>query len=164
MKTIVVYATRHGCTKDAARRLATHLGGEPRLVDLKQDGPPDLANWEAVAIGGSIYAGKIQKSVARFMEHNRAVLLEKRLGLFFCCMEEGVKAANQFANVFPADLAARASTMGFFGGRFDFSRMSWMERWIVRRTSGVKESVDKLNEENIIEFAARLKGGGKNRP
>ena len=68
MKTLILYATRHGCAEKCATKL-----------------------------GGSIHAGKIQKGVKDFCAKNLEVLKGKRLGLYLCCMEEGPKAEAQFA-------------------------------------------------------------------
>ena len=51
-----------------------------------------MAAYGAVVVGGSVHAGKIQKSVRAFCDRNLETLKGKRRGLFLCRMEEGEKA------------------------------------------------------------------------
>ncbi|MCK9559341.1 MAG: flavodoxin domain-containing protein [Candidatus Marinimicrobia bacterium] len=153
MKTLIVYATQHGCTEKCAENLARQLAGEVRIVDLKKVKKPALDQFEIVIIGGSIHAGRIQKKVRKFCIDNRVRLMSKRLGLFLCCMEEGEKALEQFDQVFPDDLRAHAVARGLFGGAFDFSRMNWIEKAIIKKISKIEDSVSKIKEDEITRFA-----------
>jgi menaquinone-dependent protoporphyrinogen oxidase len=68
MKTLILYATKHGAAHEAAQRIAKHLDGAV-LHDLKQGGVPSIAGYDCVIIGGSIYTdtiddGKIAQFVA----------------------------------------------------------------------------------------------------
>jgi menaquinone-dependent protoporphyrinogen oxidase len=155
MKTLIVYTTKHGCTRRYAENLAELLQGAD-LVDLKKDTPPALDAYDTVVVGGSIHAGMVQKAVRGFCEQNSAVLAQKKLGLFVSCMEEGEKARLQLKKAFPAELAARATAVAFFGGAFDFEKMNLIERTIVRKVSGMKESVSRFDEAAVRDFARRL--------
>ncbi len=85
MKTLIAYGTKYGSTEKAAKRLAQLIGEDAQLFNLKKDdlNSLNLYDYEAVAIGGSIYAGNIQKQVKNFCEENMDVLLEKRLGIIY---------------------------------------------------------------------------------
>jgi len=156
MRTLIAYATNHGCSAAAAARLAARLGGDAVVVDLRDNDKPDLARFDAVVVGGSIHAGQVQKAVRRFCAANAAALRGKRLGLFLCCMYEGDTARQQLEAAFPSELRAHASATGLFGGAFDFERMSFIERAIVKKVAGVSESVSRLDEAAIERFAAEL--------
>jgi menaquinone-dependent protoporphyrinogen oxidase len=158
MKTLILYATRHGCAEKCAAKLGAALQGEVKTVNFKDAGAIGLADYEAVVIGGSIHAGKVQKGVKDFCAKNLEVLKSKRLGLFLCCMEEGPKAEEQFAGAFPKELVDAASARGLFGGEFDFDRMNWLEKAIIKKVSKIDASVSKIKEQAILDFAAVLNG------
>jgi len=155
MKTLIVYASKHGSTRRYAETLAELLP-EATLTDLKKDSVPALDAFDTVIVGGSIHAGMVQKAVRGFCERNSAVLAPKKLGLFVSCMEEGEKARLQLEKAFPAELAARAAAVAFFGGAFDFEKMNPIERAIIRKVSGMKESVSRFDEAAARDFAQRL--------
>jgi len=157
MKTLILYASRHGCAEKCARKLAELLGGEVAVADFESSDRTALADTETMILGGSIHAGKIQKEVKRYIEKNLAALKGKRLGLFLCCMEEGQKAEEQFRNAFPPELVQAAKAKGLFGGEFNFERMTWWERAIIRKIAKIDASVSKIREDRISEFVEAMK-------
>ena len=156
MKTLIVYATRHGCTKSAARALEEKLPGEVSLFDIRNDGTPNLEEFDTVIVGGSIHAGKIQKEIGLFLKDAGRELAEKRLGLFLCCMYEGHQAKTQFEQAYLKALRDHATATGLFGGEFDFEKMSSFERAIVKKVANVEESFSKIDQSAIDEFAKTI--------
>ena len=156
MKTAIVYATTHGCTETCAQKLATRLSGDTDRFNLKEKPQISLANYDRVLIGGSIHAGRIQGSVRRFVSGNLPVLMQKRIGLFICCMEKGEKAKQQFDQVFPAELRSHASAKDLFGGGFDFERMNFLQRALIKKIAKVDQSVNNIDEQAINRFAENM--------
>jgi len=157
MKTAIVYATLHGCTETCARKLATKCSGEVDLFNLKKKPRIDASGYDRILIGGSIHAGRIQASVRRFSENHLPMLLEKRVGLFLCCMEKGEKARQEFELAFPEALRKHASATGLFGGGFDFERMNFILKAIVRKMAKVDHTVSEIDERDIDRFAEEMK-------
>lgn len=156
MKTLIVYKTRHGCTDKCVQKLKRHLNGEVDVVNLKSAGSPALSDYGTVLIGGSIHVGQVQKKIKAFCLDHEVELKQKTLGLFLCCMEEGEKAQKQFDAAFSEGLRAHAAAQGLFGGEFDFDRMNFLERKIVKKVAGIKASISRISEEAIDRFAADL--------
>jgi menaquinone-dependent protoporphyrinogen oxidase len=154
--TLIVYASNHGFVRNCVDRLAARLNGRVMSVDLKKDANPDPRNYDHVIVGGSIHAGHIQKSVRRYVEGRAALLKSKKLGIFLCCMEEGEKAAKEFKESYPEDLVAHAAATGIFGGEFDFTKMNFLEKAMVKKAAGVSASVTKMREEEIEKFAQKM--------
>ena len=71
-------------------------------------------------------------------------------------MEEGEKAEKEFKDSYPDDLIAKAAATGIFGGAFDFQKMNFLEKAIVKKVAGVTESISRLNEEAIEAFAKKM--------
>jgi menaquinone-dependent protoporphyrinogen oxidase len=156
MSTLIAYATTHGCTEKAAQMLEQLLNDEVSLVNLKKRFRSDLSAFDTIIIGGSIHAVKIQGKVKRFYREHLDTLKQKRLGLFLCCMEEGETAQKQFDENFPAELREHAAVTGLFGGAFDFDKMNFLQKSIVKKVAGINQSVSKIKEDNIHQFAAEL--------
>lgn len=146
----------HGCTHRVVHELAEELSGNVTLKNLKEDKNPCFDNYERVIIGGSIHAGQIQRKIREFCDINQDKLGQKELGLFICCMHEGEDAFKQLNNAFPEKLHQYAKSEAILGGEFNFERMRFFEKIIVKKIAKVEETVSKINHEAITEFARKM--------
>lgn len=156
MKTLIVYATTHGCTEKCAQKVRDGLSGDIDMVNLKQNARVDPAAYDTVIIGGSIHAGRIQGRVKKFYTANQEVLLTKKLGLFICHMEED-NAQKELDDNYPEALRNHATAKGLFGGTFDFEKMNFVAKAIVKKVGNVTESVNNVNESAIKQFITDIK-------
>ena len=156
MNILIVFATKHGCSEKCVNKLKDKLTGEIDTVNLKNSSQINVSNYKTVIIGGSIHAGKIQKKVKKFCQNYLSILIDKRIGLFICCMEEGEKATNQFNEAFPDELIQHASATGIFGGEFNFEKINFIERYIVKKIAKIDKSISKISEKNINKFISQI--------
>lgn len=156
MKTAIVFSSSHGTTEKAAHLLKENLVGEVELIDLRKQPNPDIGEYNPVIIGSSIHAGSMQAKVKNFIGKNQNVLLDKKIGLFLCCMYEGDEAKKQFEKGYPEELREAAISHGLFGGEFIFSKMNFIERKIIKKISGVTSDVSKLDHDAIKKFAGEF--------
>ncbi|MDM7925266.1 MAG: flavodoxin domain-containing protein [bacterium] len=156
MKTAIIFASTHGCAETCAGKLAEKLKGEIHRFNLKDKPRVDLASYDRIVIGGSIHAGRIQGSVRRFVDANREALSGGKFGLFLCCMEKGEAAQKEFDAVFPEDIRQKASAVGLFGGAFNFEKMNFITKAIVRKIAKTDKSVSNIDEQAIARFAEEI--------
>ncbi|MBN2601268.1 MAG: flavodoxin [Candidatus Marinimicrobia bacterium] len=158
MKTLVVYASKHGCAQNAAEKLAKAFGQDAIANNVRNIARIDLEDFDRIIIGGSIHAGRIQGPVKTFAQRNLNLLLQKQTGLFICHMEEDTeKAMKELTDNFPVPLVEHATAKGLFGGEFDLDKMNIIEKFIIKKVAHVTESVSKIHEENIEKFIAAMK-------
>lgn len=155
MNTLIVYATKHGCSEACAKMLSKELAGNVELFKLKAELTPDLIEYDRVIIGGSIHMGKIQKEVQVFCTRNMEMLLDKKIGLFVCGMLFE-KADEELNNSFPKELLTRAMAKEFFGGEFKFNKMNFVDQLIVKKAAKINNDFSQILEENIKRFAALM--------
>ena len=156
MKTLIAYSTTHGCTRKIAEQMSKYLDGEVELVNLKKQPKPELSNFDRVIIGGSIHAGQIQKRVKEFSNQHLGELRTKELGLFITCMETGEAAQKQLMDAYPEALIDNAKITAYFGGEFDFKRMNFFEKMIVKKVANVKESTSQVDLDSVKKFSRRM--------
>lgn len=156
MKTIIIYTTNHGCTEKAVEELSQQLSGDVLRVDLRDDPSPSIEEFDRVIIGGSIHAGKIQKVVREYCTSNLNRIQQKEVGLFICCMYEPEIAREEIKNAFPEELHQLAKTEAIFGGEFNFHKMNFMEKMLVKKIANVHESISKIDHSSIEKFATRM--------
>ena len=152
MSILIAYAGSHGCTEKCAQKVKARLSSDTYLLNLKQEKPGDLRQYDPIIIGGSIHIGKMQTAVKNFCTGHLSELLQKKIGLFVCCMEQGEKARLQVENAFPKALRGHAVVVEIFGGAFDFERMNFLQRAIIRKVANVDHSISRIKDEKISEF------------
>lgn len=156
MSTLIAYGTKYGFTRTCAGILAKKLDGKVDVCDLRSK-QPDLTQYDKVIIGGSIYAGKIRKPVMRFCSDNLDTLKGKKLGLFICGMAKEEDAQKQLDTSFPQDLLAVCAAKGFFGGECNYEKMNFLEKFIMKKITGSKQSQSRVAEDNITRFAGLMR-------
>ncbi|MCX7921893.1 MAG: flavodoxin domain-containing protein [Clostridia bacterium] len=165
MNTLIIFASKHGTTEKCASILSKKLTGKVDLHNLKAGAAPDLTKYDKVIIGGSIYAGRIQKEVSTFCSQNLSLLKDKKLGLFICCMFPN-NAETQLNGAFPQELLNSTAAKENFGGEMKFSDMNFGEKFLTKMVSKViaknnpeipqldmKKDTSMIINENIDKFA-----------
>lgn len=152
MKTLLVYASKYGCTEKCAKLVAERLNGNVDMVNLKEKKEIDLSKYNKVIIGGSIYIGKIQKEVTEFCSKYLNTLREKPIGLFICGLQKDAIETEINQN-FPPELLEIAETKEYFGGEFIFEKMNFMEKMIVKKVAKTNSDISEIQEDNINKFA-----------
>lgn len=155
MKTIIIFATKYGCTEKCSNMLANKLAGEIEVLNIKNSPVADLSEYDTIIIGGSIIAGKINSRLKRFYEDNMDLLLQKKTGLFVCAgMEEN--AEEELKDNFPEKLIEHSTATGYFGYEFSLEKMNFAVRTLVKKMVKVNENISKISEESINKFAEEM--------
>ncbi len=155
-KVLVVYAGKHGCTQECASYLAEKLNDGADLQNLKENKKIDPSSYDRIVIGGSIYAGRIQKEVRDFCSKNADILKDKRLGLFICATGEGQEAEKELEEAYPKELFQRAFVKTCFGGRITINKLGFLEKAIVKAVAKVESDIDNISKERMDEFADQM--------
>lgn len=156
MSTLIVYASKYGCTEKCVKLMSKKLNDKVDLINLKNIKDIDLLKYDKVIIGGSIYIGRIQKEVTEFCSKNLDKLKEKRIGLFICGMQDEDIIKTELNQNFPSELLEIAEAKGHFGGEFIFDKMNFMEKLIVKKVSKVTSNKSNILEDNIHKFAQEI--------
>jgi menaquinone-dependent protoporphyrinogen oxidase len=152
MRTLIVYASKHGFTEKAAEILAGGIEGEVELMNVKKEKSKNLEPYDTVIIGGSIHVGKMNQLVSEYAEKNCDELEKKHIGFFISCMDEIEKAKIYMQEAFPEELLQKAFAKGYFGGEFNFERMSHLEKLMVKKISQIDKTISKANYKNMASF------------
>ncbi|MDR0885367.1 MAG: flavodoxin domain-containing protein [Clostridiales Family XIII bacterium] len=158
MKTLILYATKYGCTKSLAQRLQS-LIEDSTLCNLKSEPCPSLAEFDSVIIGSSIYASFIRKEAKTYIDEHIDELKTKRVGLFLSGLDEA-GASTYFSTNFPAAILDIAYAQSFFGGVYDANKASLFDKLIFKVIKKTSSSVSQILEENIVTFARDMKESG----
>jgi menaquinone-dependent protoporphyrinogen oxidase len=158
MKTAIIFTSKHGTTAKVAQMIAERLtGNQVSLFNLKEDKHPDLASFEGIILGTSVYAGASSKTMQRFCKKHLDTLTTKRMGLFVCGMEPNKeKQRLELENAYPSLLFNHATTKHFLGGEFLFEKMNFFERAIIKRIAKTDKSVSQIKEDEIEKLVSEI--------
>lgn len=156
MKTLIAFAGNKGCSETIAMKMKEDLGKNITLVDLAKEDCPPLKEFHRIIIGGMVKAGQVQKRIKVFCQKNLDELLIKETGLFICSMETDDKARMQLMNAYPEDLINTAKSTAVFTGGYDFNRMNFIEKLIVKKVRKGNPVSAGLDFEAVRKFSRRM--------
>ncbi len=156
MNTLVVYASKYGCTEKCAKMVAKALKDNVDLISLKNVKDIEVSKYDRIIIGGSIYIGKIQKEVTEFCSRHLDILKNKSIGLFICGMQDNDAIEAEINTNFPRELLEIAKAKEHLGGEFIFDKMNFFEKTIVKKISKVTSNKSNISEDNIHKFAKAM--------
>jgi menaquinone-dependent protoporphyrinogen oxidase len=156
MKTAIIYASTHGTTEKAAKKLASEIKtAETILIDLKKNSKPDISQYDMIVVGGSVHAANMQNKVKSFCKAHIPELLDKPLSLFICGLEQR-KMQQQFENAFCPVLRSHCFAFAFAGGELIISNMNLFEKLVIRMVSGDKTDVSNFNFQELESLALKI--------
>jgi len=154
MKTIILYATKHGAAAEIANRIAGQIDGAV-THDLKQTPVPSLADFDCVIVGTSIYAGMIRKETKDYVAGNASILCEKKLGLYI----SGMSTENEDKTIndsFPDEVVTAAKVANVLGGIFDPKKAGFFGRAIMKAVTKQSGYVCTIDDDKISQFVKCL--------
>jgi len=156
MKTLIIYSGKHGTTKECAETLAGFLDGQTKLFNLKKEkkyNSEDFKEYDRIILGGSFYVGQIQNEIKEFCQKEKTLLMDKLSGIFVCGMREDSDMENQIKQAFSEEVLQKAKVVDHFGGTFDFKKLGFFEKLIVKKIVGIDKDHTTISRDKIKEFA-----------
>lgn len=159
MKILIIYESRFGLVKKAVDLLSDKLIDVPDIKNSKEANKVDLTKYDNILIGGSILMGKIQKRIKEFINKKMNILMTKKIVLFIAAAatdpEEIKKEIN---NAFPQKLRECALYIAHVGYGFNFEKMNFFYRTIIKKSMNTDKSIIELNLEELDKIATIING------
>ena len=157
LKTALIYCSDHGTTEKVAGMIANELTDQNvEIINVKRKKKIDLSEFDLIIIGSSVHSGKNQAGIRTFIRENLLVLLQKRIALYLCCMNESVEK-DEFNKAYPQLLRQHSEYNAIAGGEYLIDKMNFLERFIIRRISGLTGTVSNLKTDEIIKLTNQIK-------
>jgi len=156
MKTLIAYSSTMGCTEKCAARLKEDIGKDVDLVRISRRRKYHFDAYDTVIIGGSIHDGQIQLAVRRFCKAYLGELLQKKVGIFVCCMDPGVNEQELIKKAFPESLISHSLSTGYFGGELNLKKMTLLAKIMTRKAARIEEAIE-INSTRIHDFVEQIR-------
>ncbi|WP_021593762.1 MULTISPECIES: flavodoxin domain-containing protein [Actinomadura] len=160
-RVLVAYASERGGTAE----IADWIGGALRQAGVEADVRAageitSLDGYDAVVVGGALYAGRWHREARRFVRHHADALADRPVWLFssgpldHTAEEREIPPAPGVAK-FARRLDARGHTT--FGGRLTSDATGFLASKIAKRTSGDYRDRDRVDAW-AADIARELRG------
>ena len=154
MKTLILYATKHGAAREIAKRIADRMD-DATIHDLGQRNTPDISGFDCIVFGSSIYVGMIRKEAKAFLSQNEEIFNNKRFGLFLSGMDPS-GGNDLFDANFPQNILQKAKATSFLGGIYDPKKAGFLERLIMNAATKQSKYLSTIDDGRIEEFIEAL--------
>ena len=155
-KILVLYTTRAGSTAEIAAAIGQTLSGRGFHVDVKPvKGVSHLEGYQAVILGSAIRMGGWLPEMVKFIQSNQTTLNALPTALFTVHMlnadDDEASRAGHEGYTAPVRALLPNAPEAFFSGVMDFSRLSFLDRFIAKMVKAVES--DQRDWEKIRNWA-----------
>lgn len=149
MKTLIAYASRYGTSEKVAHLLMDRLPGDVHVQDVVDQAEVNWSTVDHVIVGSSIRMGKIQDEMTAWLHSNESELLKRPLGLYLCAgTPTAAERERELETAYREPLRAHAYFVEVVGNGYDFERMGFLDKAIVRMMA--KQTVSSLNLDEAM--------------
>ena len=140
MKTLILFSTRDGQTREIAAYLASELkelGIYSDVVNLNRAEQIAWQDYDRVVIGASIRYGHFHPALDRFVKKHTAVL-NKMPGAFYSVnlvarkAEKRTPQTNNYTRKFLMQSPWRPDISAVFAGALRYPRYGWLDKMMIR--------------------------------
>lgn len=171
MKTLILYSTREGQTREIATRLGTELQALGRESDvLNLHGCDDIpwGEYDQVVIGASIHYGHFNRSVNQFIAKYQQQLNKVPSAFFSVNLvarkpEKSTPETNAYTRKFLENSPWHPSYCAVFAGALRYPRYGWLDklmiRLIMKMTDGETDTSKEVvytDWQQVSQFAAEI--------
>lgn len=142
MKTLILYASKHGATK----KCAMHIQDNHKNTDLYNIDTLDqvnLTSYDKILIGSPVYAGLLNKKIKKWLVEHEANWTQKDTKLFICGMND--KSTDEVINNNLTASQQKHLSIHFVGGAYNFKDMNFFERFIVKKIAKTTTSIENID-------------------
>ena len=153
MKIAILYGSKYGATEACVKRIASEIKGQVDLIHISKKKSVDLNGYDAVLLGGAVYAGKMENGVIQTIKNLDLGLIP--YGLILCCMEED-KLEEVLRLNLGDELVDRAMLIEHLGHGLNLERMNFFVRSMIKKIAKVDKSYTKYDREAIHRVAEKM--------
>lgn len=140
MKTLIIYASTYGYTEELVKKMMVESNNEVDAINIVNSKNIDIANYDNLILGSSIYVGQMHKELKNFIQTNLSEIQSKKLGLFLTCGFEA-QFDTHVKNNFSEDLIRHATSIIYLGGRINKDKLKFGHKLMVNMIEKTPEGM-----------------------
>ena len=134
-KSIIIYSSVDGHTKEICEKIAGHMIGDSDIFSV--DDNPEIQNYEKIIIGASIRYGKYRTKLFDFIESNIEVISEKENAFFSVNVvarkaEKNTPNTNPYVQKFLNSTTWIPNRVEVFAGKIDYPKYKFLDKYAIK--------------------------------
>ena len=146
MKIAIIYSTSSGITKKAAKILSNKIKAKIQLIPIEKAKTACLLKYDFIILAGSLYHGKVQGTLKRYISRNMGTLMEKPVALFMNCDEKSNTKSH---------LVKSSFISSNFGYEINPDEGNFIDKIKAKKTLS-SENIPVLDMDEIDKFASYI--------
>lgn len=138
-KTLVVYASQYGATKEIAEKIGEVLHQEGVQTDvLSVEGFRDITPYQAVILGSGVYINQWNKKAVTFLQANEKALADRQVWLFSSGPTgtgdpvELLEGWRIPAALKPVAERIKPRDIAVFHGFINTAKLNFIQKWVIK--------------------------------
>lgn len=145
MKTVVIYKSKHGSTREYAEYIGKNIVGS-KVFSIEEFDMKTLNSYDNVILGSSVYAGNT--FYKEFLVNNWEILKEKKVFVFAVGIldKEHANSKSEYESL-PEDIRSKIQYVKL-PGRIVFSKLNLFEKLIIKMIN----SKEQLSIDDMVDL------------
>ena len=165
-KSIIIYSSVDGHTKEICEKIAGHMIGDSDIFSV--DDNPEIQNYEKIIIGASIRYGKYRTKLFDFIESNIEVISEKENAFFSVNVvarkaEKNTPNTNPYVQKFLNSTTWIPNKVEVFAGKIDYPKYKFLDKyaikfimWITKGPTDTSKRYEFTDWDKVKNFAKNI--------
>ncbi|MBM7615457.1 flavodoxin domain-containing protein [Alkaliphilus hydrothermalis] len=149
MQILILFTSKYGATEKALKLVAEGLKGQVDMIDIEEEACGEINQYDTIIFGGSIYVGKIQSKIIKFMEKHKKTLIDKNIALLISSKDGGEKISEFLEFNYPQWIVEQAFIKEGLGYEISIEKMSFYDKFVLKNLFKIEESDSKINYDVI---------------
>ena len=157
MRTLIIYYSKYGFTKECAEYLKNNIKGEVKLANIVDGDDFELSYYDNIIIGSAIYVGMVNSKIKDFCNKNLEHLINTKTSVFICSgFDENFD--TYMSQNFDENLLKNLFFKKHFGGELRVNDMSFIDKMITKMVSKSSKDDKKpvILKNNLDEFVSYI--------
>ena len=156
MKTIIVYASKHGFVREAAERVRDGLDQDVEMVDIFSGKVPDLTDFDTILFASSVHIGQFSGKFKKICRNWIPRLSEKKVLLLVGGLGDKEYEQTALKNL-GADICKGIRKTYYAGARFLPEQHNFFIRRMIAKINQSEEAIHKEKWENLEQLVEDIK-------
>ena len=155
MKTLILYKTKYGSTKEYAQWFSEDSGARD-MLSLKEFHQANLEDFDHIVIFSSVYVGQI--SAGSFLKKHWEQLKDKKIVLLSVgAMPADATESQKSYEVLPQAIREHLFYYEKLPGKLDLNKMNFLDRFIIKKLGG--EQLNLMDRSLLKPIVEKLQQG-----
>jgi len=156
MKTLIIYASHAGYTRECAEKIASYLVKEATILDIENMAADfNVEPYAKIIIGSYVHAGRIASKIKRFLKKYQPLISQKKIAFFLSCLSKDNFGKYLRQNI-PTPLLNQALSKTHVGAAVYYEKLNPLERFMLKKITGRNQSFSVPENDNIRRFAEEI--------